>query len=103
MQVIFDSTLNYELPALKAVVGADVEAFLQPSPSRTLETQEGAVSDDPAVQWRRKEPLGSRSKAENLMRLANYLSWATPWETSSYTLLPTSIACAPWRSFVSAP
>ncbi|CAK9038749.1 unnamed protein product [Durusdinium trenchii] len=63
--VIFDSTLHYEIPALRAVVGTDVE---------------NAQSDDADVQWRKRE-------------LANYLSWATPWETSKYTLLPTSIAC----------
>lgn len=63
--VIFDSTLHYEIPALRAVVGADVE---------------NAQSEDPVVQWRRKE-------------LANYLSWATPWQASEYTLMPTSIAC----------
>jgi len=63
--VIFDSTLHYEIPALRAVVGADVES---------------ARSDDADVQWRQKE-------------LANYLSWATPWQTSEYTLIPTSIAC----------
>lgn len=63
--MIFDSTLHYEIPALRAVVGTDVE---------------NAQSDDADVQWRKRE-------------LANYLSWATPWETSKYTLLPTSIAC----------
>ncbi|CAE7596520.1 udkA, partial [Symbiodinium necroappetens] len=63
--VIFDSTLHYELPALKAVIGADVE---------------NATSDDPVVQWRKRE-------------LANYLSWAEAWPVSEYELLPTSIAC----------
>lgn len=63
--VIFDSTLHYEIPALRAVVGADVE---------------NAESEDATVQFRKQE-------------LANYLSWATPWQTSEYTLMPTSIAC----------
>eukprot|EP00439_Symbiodinium_sp_Y106_P065807 s4570_g10.t1 len=63
--VIFDSTLHYELSALKAVIGADVE---------------NATSDDPVVQWRKRE-------------LANYLSWAEAWPVSEYELLPTSIAC----------
>mmetsp|Transcript_42259 Transcript_42259/g.75729 ORF Transcript_42259/g.75729 Transcript_42259/m.75729 type:complete len:292 (+) Transcript_42259:1-876(+) len=63
--VIFDSTLHYELPALKAVIGADVEK---------------ATSEDPVVMWRKRE-------------LANYLSWAEAWPVSEYDLLPTSIAC----------
>jgi len=63
--VIFDSTLHYELPALRAVVGQDVE---------------NASSEDADVMWRKNE-------------LANYLSWTTAWPTSEYTLLPTSIAC----------
>jgi hypothetical protein len=42
------------------VVGADVE---------------NAESEDATVQFRKQE-------------LANYLSWATPWQTSEYTLMP---------------
>ena len=53
------------MAAVPAVVGADVE---------------NAESEDATVQFRKQE-------------LANYLSWATPWQTSEYTLMPTSIAC----------
>eukprot|EP00931_Biecheleriopsis_adriatica_P102030 TRINITY_DN77061_c0_g1_i1.p1 TRINITY_DN77061_c0_g1~~TRINITY_DN77061_c0_g1_i1.p1 ORF type:complete len:606 (+),score=137.02 TRINITY_DN77061_c0_g1_i1:126-1820(+) len=63
--IIFDSALHYELPALKAVIGRDVEA---------------ASSSDDAVLSRRTE-------------LSNYLSWVESWPESSYSLLPTSIAC----------
>jgi len=63
--VIFDSALHYEIPALKAVIGRDVEEV---------------SSDDVVVRSRRSE-------------LVNYLSWVRPWPTGSYALLPTSIAC----------
>jgi len=63
--VIFDSALHYELPALDAVIGKDVQAIL---------------SEDPIILSRKVE-------------LVNYLSWVRPWSTGSYSLLPTSIAC----------
>jgi len=63
--IIFDSALHYELPALKGVIGSDVES---------------ASSDDAAVLSRRLE-------------LWNYLSWVESWPMASYSLLPTSIAC----------
>merc|ERR1712050_311939 len=63
--VVFDSALHYELPALRAVIGDDVE---------------GVSSDDAVVKFRQRE-------------LVNYLSWAEPWAQGSYCQLPTSVLC----------
>jgi uridine kinase len=63
--VVFDSALHYELPALRSIIGKNVEAV---------------SSKDAAIQFRQRE-------------LANYLSWAECWPAASYCQTPTSILC----------